>query len=168
MKRFFLKTISLFLTPAVLLSGCATIVSKTSYPVYIRTNPPGAKISITDKKGKEVYKGVSPTNVTLISGAGFFSIAEYQVKLTSAGFSEKIIPINYKINGWYFGNLLIGGVVGMLIIDPATGAMWKIQEPVIDETLDKATASANTIPTLKIVDISNVSDDLKTHIIKIN
>jgi hypothetical protein len=169
MRRIFMKSGALILTCAVLLSSCATIVSKTSYPVYIRTSPAGAKISITDKRGNEVYKGTSPSTVTLKTGAGFFSKAEYKVKLSSAGFSEKIVPINYKINGWYFGNLLIGGAIGMLIIDPATGAMWKIQDPVIDEILDKVTASANaTTPTLNIVDISAISANLKSHIVRIN
>jgi hypothetical protein len=25
---------------------------------------------------------------------------------------RKIVPINFKINGWYFGNVLIGGLIG--------------------------------------------------------
>ena len=106
--------------------------------MYIRTEPAGAAISITDKRGKEVFKGKTPTTVRLKTGAGYFSKAEYQVKLSSRGFEEKIIPINYKLNSWYFGNLVIGGIIGMLIVDPATGAMWKIQDPVIDETLSPA------------------------------
>jgi hypothetical protein len=168
MKRNLMKSTALVLTTAFLLSSCATIVSKTSYPVSIRSNPAGSNISITDKKGKEVYRGNSPATVTLKSGGGFFAKAEYQVKISSAGFSEKIIPINFKLNGWYFGNLLLGGVVGMLIIDPATGAMWKIQDPVIDETLIKTTASAAKAPTLDVVDIKNVSQDLKTHLVRVN
>ncbi len=156
------------LTTAVLFSSCASIVSKTSYPVSIRTNPAGASISITDKKGKEVYKGQSPATVTLKSGSGFFSKAEYQVKLSSNGFSEKIVPVNYKLNGWYFGNLLIGGLIGMLIVDPATGAMWKIQDPAIDETLAKSTDSASKTPVLNIVDINDVSKQIKSKLVRIN
>ena len=168
MKKAFFKLTALSLTTAVLLSSCASIVSKSSYPVHIRTNPAGATVSITDKKGKEVYKGQSPATVTLKSGAGFFSKAEYQVKLSSPSFADKVIPINYKLNGWYFGNLLFGGIVGMLIIDPATGAMWRIQDPVIDEQLVKATASVSTVPSLNIVEIKDVAKELKAQLVRIN
>lgn len=168
MRRIFLKPTVLVMTTAVLLSSCASIVSKSSYPVYIRTNPVGANVSITDKKGKEVYKGQSPASVTLKSGAGFFSKAEYHVKLSSAGFEEKIVPINYKLNGWYFGNILFGGAIGMLIIDPATGAMWRIQDPVVDETLVKTTASISPNPTLNIVNIKDITKEMKSQLVRIN
>lgn len=168
MRRIFLKPTVLVMTTAVLLSSCASIVSKSSYPVYIRTNPVGANVSITDKKGKEVYKGQRPASVTLKSGAGFFSKAEYHVKLSSAGFEEKIVPINYKLNGWYFGNILFGGAIGMLIIDPATGAMWRIQDPVVDETLVKTTASISPNPTLNIVNIKDITKEMKSQLVRIN
>ena len=168
MRRTFLKSIGIMVTTAIVLSGCASIVSKSAYPVYIRTNPVGANISITDKKGKEVYKGQSPAMVTLKSGAGYFSKAEYQVKLSSRGYGEKIIPVYYKLNGWYFGNLLFGGVIGFLIVDPATGAMWKIADPVIDETLVKTIASGSTIPTLNIVSIQDMPEEFKGRLVRVN
>lgn len=148
----------------VLLSGCASIVSKTSYPVYMHVTPAGANISITDKKGKEVYRGQSPGTVTLKSGSGFFSKAEYQVKISAPGYHDKIVPINFNLNGWYFGNILIGGVIGMLIVDPATGAMWKLKDPLIDETLVRTNATAAT---LNVVDIKNVSAEEKSNLIRI-
>lgn len=157
------------LLPCILFfSGCATIVSKSSYPVYLRTDPPGANIKITDKKGHVVYQGKSPTTVRLKSGGGYFTKAQYQVKLSSAGYDEKIVTIDFKLNGWYFGNLVIGGVIGLLFIDPITGAMWKIQDPVVDETLDRmATASAQA-PELNIVNIADVSPEQKSKLIRIN
>ena len=168
MRRIFAKKVVFAITAVVLLSGCASIVSKSSSPVYIRTNPAGATVSITNKKGKEVFSGKCPTSVTLPTGAGFFSKAAYQVKLSSPGFSDKIVPVNYKLNGWYFGNILFGGAIGMLIIDPATGAMWKIQDPLVDETLDKATASQAVKPTLEVLDIKDVSKELKSQLVRIN
>ena len=150
-----------------LLSSCASIFGKSSYPVSINSNPSGATVSITDKKGKEVYKGVSPATVTLKSGAGYFGKAEYQVKISSTGFAEQIIPVNYKLNGWYFGNLLLGGVIGMLIVDPVTGAMWKLDTPPINVTLGKSTAAIET-PTLKILDIASIPQNLRDKLVKIN
>ncbi|MGZ8556938.1 MAG: hypothetical protein ACXWWC_01325 [Chitinophagaceae bacterium] len=168
MKRIFWKPAALLFTMAVLFSGCATIVSKTSYRVYIHTDPPRATVTITNKKGREVFKGASPATVKLNSGAGYFSKGEYQVKISLVGFEEKIVPINFKLNNWYFGNLLIGGVLGLLIIDPATGAMWKIKDPVIDETLIKTNPSATTAPTLKIINIEDVPDKMKEALVRLN
>lgn len=168
MRTSFLKLTALLVTSSLLLSSCATIVSKSSYPVTIDTKPSGANVSITDKKGKEIYKGTSPSVVKLKAGAGFFSRAEYQVKLSSLGYDEKIIPVSFKMNGWYFGNIVFGGLIGMLIVDPASGAMWKIekQNDNIYETLTKSTASVGE-PTLKIIDIKDVPQDMKEHLVRL-
>ena len=34
------------------------------------------------------------------------------------------------MDGWYIGHILFGGLIGFLIIDPATGSMWKLNESV--------------------------------------
>lgn len=165
MKKNVLKFGAFLMFAPLFITSCASIFGKSSYPVSINTNPNGANISITDKKGKEVYKGQSPATVTLKSGAGFFSKAEYQVKISANGYAEQIVPVIYKLNGWYFGNLLIGGFLGMLIIDPATGAMWKLDTPPISVSLNKPTASIE--PTLQILDIRNASADVKANMVRI-
>lgn len=163
-KKIF-HTFSFLIIGSIILFSCATILSKSSYPVSINVNPNGANISITDKKGKEVFKGQSPTTITLKSGGGFFVKAEYQVKISANGYNEIIVPINYKLNGWYFGNLLLGGVIGMLIVDPATGSMWKLDTPPISVTLLKPTAMIE--PALRILAIDEVSDVVKANMVQI-
>jgi hypothetical protein len=155
-----------------LLSSCATILSKSAYPVHIRTEPSGAEVSIKNKKGTEIFKGKSPATVRLKSGAGYFSKAEYQVKLSMDGYSEKIVPVYFKLNGWYFGNILIGGILGMLIIDPATGAMWIIDKDtaIVSEKLSPLQPQPTVFntPELKILDIKDVPEDLKASLQRIN
>ncbi len=165
MKKSFVKFAAIVMVMPVLITSCASILGKSAYPVSINSNPNGADISITDKKGKEVYKGQSPATVSLKSGAGFFSRAEYQVKISSKGYTDQVIPVNYKLNGWYYGNLLLGGFLGMLIVDPATGAMWKLDTPPISITLRKSNA-LNT-PTLEILNVNEVSDAVKANMVKI-
>lgn len=163
-----IKLTALLLTASMVFSNCATIVSKSSYPVSIHTNPAGAQVTITDKKGKEIYTGTSPSVVRLKAGAGFFSKAEYQVKLTTKDYSEKVIPVTFKLNGWYFGNIVFGGLVGLLIVDPASGAMWKIAKYAddINETLIKSTVLI-TEPTLKIMDIKDVPQNMKENLVRV-
>jgi len=166
MKKFLTKITILAIVVPVVFSSCATIFGKSTYPVIINTNPAGATVVVTDKNTYEVFRGQAPVTVPLKSGAGFFSKAAYQVKISHPGYAEQIIPVNFTLNGWYFGNLLIGGVLGMLIIDPATGAMWKLDTPPLNVTLYKPSAS-NETPALKIIDIANVSEDMKQHLVRI-
>ena len=149
-----------------LFSSCASIVSKSTYPLSINSSPSNAKVSITDKKGKEIYLGNTPATVKLKAGAGFFSKAEYQVKFSSPGYDDKIVPITFKLDGWYFGNLLLGGVLGMLIIDPATGAMWKIETEFLNENLSKSTASID--PEMKIMNINEIPENWKNNLVRVN
>ncbi len=162
----YLKMTAIMMASVFLFSSCASIVSKSTYPLSINSSPSNAKVSITDKKGKEIYLGNTPATVKLKAGAGFFSKAEYQVKFSSPGYDDKIVPITFKLDGWYFGNLLLGGVLGMLIIDPATGAMWKIETEFLNETLSKSTASID--PEMKIMNINEIPENWKTHLVRVN
>ena len=118
LKRF------LFAIPVILLfPGCASIVSKSSWPFSVDTEPAGAKVSITNKRGREVFRGKTPVVMKLKSGAGFFAKESYTITLEMKGYETKKVNVECKLNGWYFGNIVIGGLLGFLIIDPATGAM---------------------------------------------
>lgn len=166
MNKMYLKMTAIVMASVFLFSSCASIVSKSIYPLSINSSPSNAKVSITDKKGKEIYLGNTPVTVQLQAGAGFFSKAEYQVKFSSPGYDEKIVPITFKLDGWYFGNLLLGGLFGMLLIDPATGAMWKIEAEFLNETLSKSTVSID--PKLKILNINDIPENWKTHLVRVN
>lgn len=148
-----------------LFSSCASIFSKTRYPVNINSSPSNSKVVITDITGKQVYVGTTPALVRLKSGAGFFKRAEYQVRISNPGYEDRIILITSEIDGWYFGNILLGGVFGMLIVDPLTGAMWKLDTRYIDESLTRSISSNGQ--ELKILNIEDISDEMKAHLVKV-
>lgn len=164
-----MKRISTFVVVAVALlsTSCASIVSKSNWPIMISSAPSEAKITITDKKGVDIYTGVTPTSIKLKSGSGFFGKARYQVKLEKEGYETKIVPVEFKLNGWYFGNILFGGFIGLLIIDPATGAMYKLETDVINETLMKKDTTAGNVGELKIIDINQLTEEQKKHLVKL-
>ncbi len=154
--------------PAILLlTGCASIVSKSSWPITINSSPSEAKISIKDKKGIEIYTGNTPATLKLKSGAGFFSKARYQVTFEKVGYDKKVVPVEFKLNGWYFGNIIFGGPLGLLIIDPATGAMFKLETEFLNETLTKSVASVDT-KELKLLDINNIPAEWRNHLILVS
>ena len=162
--KFFTKLMSVVMV-LTLFSGCASIVSRSNWPLAVNTNPSGAKVEITDRKGYTVYSGTSPMIVKLKSGAGFFSKQSYTVKLSLEGYNEKIIPVQCDLNGWYFGNIIFGGFIGLLIVDPATGAMYRLDREYINETLTKSTT--NNQVTLEIKNINDISKEDKAHLIAI-
>lgn len=120
--------LSLALFAGIALSSCASIVSKSDWPVTISSNPAGAMIKVIDEDGDVVHTGVAPFSVTLSARDGFFTKADYDVEATLAGHNTAHSRMSAKINGWYFGNIIFGGLLGLLIVDPATGAMWKLTD----------------------------------------
>jgi hypothetical protein len=123
-----MKNISpLLASIALALCGCASIVSKSNWPVTFSSNPSGARITITNEKnGQAIHVGETPASVVLKSGAGFFRSARYRVDYSKPGYTPTTAYLSPSINGWYFGNLLFSGVIGFLIVDPATGAMFRL------------------------------------------
>lgn len=164
-KNSFLKISAISFACIFIFSSCASLFSKSVYPVHIDSSPSNAKISITDYTGRQVYAGNTPAVVRLKAGAGYLKRAEYQVKISKSGYDDRIILLESQIDGWYFGNLFLGGIVGMLVIDPLTGAMWSIETRTIYENLGKTTVS--TEPGLRIIDINDVPEDLKPHMVKV-
>lgn len=160
--KFLTKTLSVVVI-ITFFSSCASIVSRSNWPLTVNTNPNGAKVVITDKKGIVVYNGNTPTTMSLKSGAGFFAKQSYKVKLTMDGYGEKVIPVECKLNGWYIGNIVFGGLIGILIVDPVTGAMYKLDTEYINETFAKTTLS--TEQSLKIMNIDDMPATLKKHLV---
>ncbi len=110
-------------------SGCSTIVSDSTYDVRIDSYPRGADYLITDKKGREQARGVTPDIVSLKAGAGYFQANEFNVDCSKDGYLQSTQFIDTSFDGWYVGNILLGGWVGLLLVDPITGAMWKVDQP---------------------------------------
>jgi hypothetical protein len=144
-------------------SSCASIVSRSNWPFSVETSPEHATVVITNKKGNEVFRGKTPAAMKLRSGSGFFSKESYVVSLSMNGYETKKISLECKVNGWYFGNVILGGFIGMLIVDPATGAMYKLDNDGIYQELEKNKSTTE----LKIIDLQNVPDSLKANLVKL-
>lgn len=120
------KIYSLFgIGSCFLCSGCASIISDTSYPVNISSSPEGAPFVVRNENGVAVARGRTPDVVTLEAGDGYFSGATYTIESGS-----ERVTLDSNLDEWYWGNILFGGLIGMLIVDPATGAMWELPESV--------------------------------------
>jgi hypothetical protein len=105
-------------------AGCATIISGTRSDVTIVTNPANAHVVIQDRKGREVASTETPTVVKLKRASAVVLPARYTATVDAPGYQPQKVDIGYCMNPWALGNIVLGGFVG-LIVDDASGAMWK-------------------------------------------
>jgi hypothetical protein len=150
----------------VLFTGCASIVSDASYPVAISSTPDNAEFVITNRAGTRVHSGVTPATITLKASSGYFKGESYTIVFNKEGHPGKSFVLKSGVDGWYFGNILFGGLIGMLIVGPATGAMYKLPNAVA-LTLDEATADSST-SSLTIASIDSLSNTQKAQLVKLN
>jgi hypothetical protein len=119
------------------LCGCASIVDGRTPKISINSSPEGAKVIVVDKGDKEVVSGTTPFVATLKRSRGYFQGAQYKLIFELVGHKRTEATITSKVNGWYVGNIFFGGLIGMLFVDPATGAMWSLHPKMIEQPLDK-------------------------------
>lgn len=154
----------------LLFTNCASIVSKSRWPFSVMTKPSAASVVITNKKGVEVYNGRTPMATRLKSGSSYFGPEKYKIVISKEGYETMVFEVKCTINGWYFGNIVFGGLIGMVIVDPITGAMYRLKSEGITETLKpvSATSQNSTEPSLKIIDIQNITPSMKDQLVRIN
>lgn len=115
-----------------LLTSCATIVSGSKQTVKFNSTPSEAKIFIN-----EVEVGKTPFETKLERKK------EHSIVIKLDGYKPYQTTLTRKFNAWYLGNILFGGIIG-LIIDPITGAMYNLTPEEINAQLENGTAFKST------------------------
>jgi hypothetical protein len=108
-------------------TGCATIVSDADYPVVFSSEPPGADVTVRDENGRLVHHGQTPSPVSLEAHDGFFDAMRYEAHFEKDCHEAAAAALEANLDEWYWGNFLFGGLIGFLLLDPATGAMWELE-----------------------------------------
>ena len=141
----------------VLTSGCASLVSGTTKKIMISSVPYQTDVSIKDKNGTIVYKGVTPCDVVLARESNNY------VSISHPGYKTQEIPIFRQFNGWTLLNALLGfsGVIG-IIIDMATGAFWTLNPDLIYVCLVTAQNENNISKTYAVVQYMNHENKTQT------
>jgi hypothetical protein len=133
------------------LSGCASIFNGKTQAVVVNSVPTGATASVMNRAGEQVHTGVTPVTLTLNRGAGYFVPENYTITLTKPGFDTKQITLSSTLSGWYIGNILFGGLIGMLAVDPITGAMYSFPDATTAELQTEGTKTSQAQQPLTIV-----------------
>jgi hypothetical protein len=93
-------------------------------------------VSIINESGTPVHSGATPITVTLKKGLGYFKPETYTVRFAKQGYQAREVTVRGEISGWNFGNITFGGLIGLLAVEPATGAMYTLKPSAVGATLD--------------------------------
>lgn len=124
-----------FLVIIPFLTSCATLVTQSTYSVGVFSEPEGANVTVKKRNGTVVYTGYTPAQVKLKASSAFFVSAKYYATCEMEGYKSITAPIKFILDPWYIGNIPFGIPFGFLIIDPATGSMFKPKYTTIDTKL---------------------------------
>jgi PEGA domain len=102
---------------AFFLSSCASIVAGGPSVLQANSNPAGATVTAKGLNNGESLSGQTPTSFTLNKGS------DYELTFELEGYRSEVIVVRRTINGWFWGNFLLGLVP--MIIDAATSNMWQ-------------------------------------------
>lgn len=109
-KNYFL----LFLVSVSLFQGCATIIKGSKQEIIITSYPAKASIYINGQP-----HGETPAVVRLMRAD------DQYISIEMEGYEPYETVLYRKLNGWIFGNILLGGLIG-IAIDAATGSMYSL------------------------------------------
>lgn len=128
MQRYFSSFVALVMAGVLIVTtGCASIFNGGHRQVMIDSNPQGAGFTITNPDTQEIVTtGTTPQEVTLDPYGGYLRGQPYVVTLDLPNYPQGRQRIEPSISGWFFGNILIGGLIGMLAVDANTGDMWNL------------------------------------------
>jgi hypothetical protein len=156
MKKFGIFSVVL----PLLCISCASIMSGSTQSININTEPTQARVTIYDGSNAKVWDSTTPATVQLKRGNGYFTGALYRVEISKPGFQSQVLQLSSSLNtGWYLlGNFFLGGLIGWLIVDPITGAMWTVRPEDINAQLNRVSSYNKYDNSLSIVLREDIPD----------
>lgn len=113
------------------LNACATIMQGSKQNVGFASTPSGATIFVDGQN-----MGVTPASLSLARKQ------EHTVRIDLAGYQPYEMVLNRGVSGWVWGNLVFGGLIG-LVVDVTTGAMYKLTPEQVEGQLMTRQATLN-------------------------
>ena len=163
MRKALLVVVAMLCT--LVLNGCATVFSKSEYPVTVRSLPTQMTVEISRSDGHVVHKETTPVTVTLGTKKKYFKGEDYTIKLLRDGKVVGQTELESHLDRWYLGNMIVGGVWGMLLVDPLTGAMWALNEDVL--VTESLSTSSKGKQTLRIATLDEVPEEKRASLVQV-
>ena len=112
----------------IISSSCATIMLGTTQEVSISSNPSGAMVT-----NNGLQLGKTPVLADLKRKGN------HNIKIELEGYQPYEVRLARKASGWVFGNIIFGGIPG-LIVDVITGGMYVLKPEQVQAELRKSGA----------------------------
>jgi uncharacterized protein YceK len=116
----------------LLMTGCATIIHGTRQDVGISSTPTGASVMIDN-----LQSGTTPVFSKLRRKEN------HVVRISLPGYQPTDLTLTSSVSGWVWGNIAIGGLVG-LAVDAISGGMYKLSPEELSAALGSTSAGTVT------------------------
>lgn len=166
-----MKTTLAFITTiclAALLTSCASIFNRNQKNVAVSSTPAGMTFEVKDRDGKVLQSGTTPATVRLGTGYRYMKGQTYTFTFRRAGKVVGSSSLETRISGWYWGNFVLGGLPGLLLIDPLTGGMWTMPENVhFGAPAAPALAASRQPGEIRVMSIADVPPHLRSKLVRL-
>jgi len=153
----------------VAISACATIVHGGPRAISVASAPQGAKVSIFDRDNHLVQTNTTPFVAQLTTKYGYFRGQQYRLVFELPEHATAQVNLKSELSGWYAGNIVFGGLIGMLIVDPLTGAMYNLSPDKIEQPLSASQAEViRDRKGMLVVLASQVTDNERAEMVRVN
>lgn len=112
-----MRAVTLLVVLLCAVGGCATIMAGGPDRIPVSTNPPGASVFLDG-----VLVGQTPLMLTLDRGR-----SNGNIRIEMPGFAPVILTRVKEINGWFWANLCLGGIIG-IVVDLITGDVKRFDD----------------------------------------
>ena len=109
----------------LLIVACATIMNEEMVSVPVYTTPSGANLTIN---GMEY---TSPATIQAPRGKG-----DFKLHIEKEGYKPVDILLTQSCDGWLWGNIVFGGLIG-LAVDFISGDAYDLEPEVVSKELQK-------------------------------
>lgn len=106
------------------LTGCATVVNGKHQALTVSSNPPGAEFAV------DGLTGVTPGTVQVDRAR-----PNHTVSISKPGYQPTEVTIGRKLSPWLTGNVLVGGLIG-LVADFSSGGAYALQSNQVQANLE--------------------------------
>lgn len=113
------------------LASCATLASGTTQELHFKSSPEEAVVTLTKKvtddefedkwHGESRLLGKTPLTIELDRDEDQF------VTFTKEGFKPETVNLTTKVDSWFWGNILLGGIIGSAV-DALSGALFEYSQ----------------------------------------
>lgn len=124
------RIVAVFLSMS-LLTGCASIIHGSRQDVRVVSEPSGAVVRVNLNNQATTTPGVLTLNRKEVG---------YVLTFEKEGYKPVEVSLRRTVDGWMFGNIVFGGLIG-LVIDFASGSAYKLTPSDVEATLGEQTAS---------------------------